>query len=82
MYLDLLHLVQDTWLIWVLHKLADVNDELEILYTMTILLMQNKITRVNLVAKIVLSYFLRILRASLCFAHKMDFAHNFSVDFF
>ena len=55
MYLDLLHLMQDTWLIYVLHKLADVNDELEILYTMTILLMQNKITRVNLVTKIVLS---------------------------
>ena len=47
--------MQDTWLIYVLHKLADVNDELEILYTMTILLMQNKITRVNLVTKRVLS---------------------------
>ena len=47
--------MQDTWLIYVLHKLADVNDELEILYTMTILLMQNKITSVNLVTKIVLS---------------------------
>ena len=47
--------MQDTWLIYVLHKLADVNDELKILYTMTILLMQNKITSVNLVTKIVLS---------------------------
>ena len=55
MYLDLLYLMQDTWLIYALHKLADVNDELEILYTMTILLMQNKIIGVNLVAKIVLS---------------------------
>ena len=55
MYLNLLQLMQDTWLIYVLHKLADVNDELEILYTMTILLMQNKITGVNLVTKIVLS---------------------------
>ena len=35
MYLDLLHLMQDTWLIYVLHKLEDVNDELKILYTMT-----------------------------------------------
>ena len=61
MYLDLLHLMQDTWLICVLHKLADVNDEFEILYTMTILLMQNKITSVNLVPKIVLSRFLRML---------------------
>ena len=61
MYLDLLHLMPDTWLICVLHKLADVNDELEILYTMTILLMQNKITSVNLVPKIVLSRFLRML---------------------
>ena len=51
--------MQDTWLIYVLHKLADVNDELEILYTMTILLMQNKITRVNLVTKIVLSLVFR-----------------------
>ena len=55
MYLDLLYLMQDTWLIYALHKLADVNDELEILYTTTILLMQNKIIGVNLVAKIVLS---------------------------
>ena len=31
MYLDLLHLMQDTWVIYVLHKLADVNDELELL---------------------------------------------------
>ena len=27
--------MQDTWLIYVLHKLEDVNDELKILYTMT-----------------------------------------------
>ena len=55
MYLDLLHLMHDTWLIYVLHKLEDVNDELEILYTMTILLMQNKIIRLDLVTKRVLS---------------------------
>ena len=42
--------------------------------------------KVRLVDPLILS--LRTLRASLCkilissFAHKMDFAHNFSVDFF